>query len=321
MTHSPIPLLRSSKVLFVLLAYCIVGCYGIRPTAILIQQDEGSKWVRDSSLHFRYYMEPEVWSKERVDSIKVAMEKNFSEVLQKISQDTIYPSEPIHYFIVSDYKKISRLKNINSKNYIFNSWRNSSYSPGLTDFGDEHYPITMKHWRNWNDSSGLAHEGEEHYLITTLKQMNTNATYSREKGLLGIVMANKLWRICDGPFDDAIGIFINESFEGYDIHQLGAYLYRHNYQLLGLNSNFMALPVRIRSPLLASFMKFSVQKYGINIVRCWCKFDYSWNSWFLATNPCNPCPFDVFRIIGEWEQMLKSKNTAELDTIKYKLQP
>ena len=170
MTQPSVKLPLISKILLLFLACCIAGCHGFRPTAILIKHDQNSKWVRDSSLHFQYYMEAGLWSKERGDSIKLAMEKNFSEVLRKISKDGNYPSEPIHYFIVPSYKEIERLKHINSKNYDFNSWR------------------------NWSDTSGLADAGED-YLISTFEQIHKTNNYSREKGLLGFVIANKLSRI------------------------------------------------------------------------------------------------------------------------------
>lgn len=168
--------------IFAFAVVILEGCYGFRPAAAYINYHQEYQWVRDSSKHFQYSIEPGLWSKERMDSIKIAMEQNFSNVLQKISQDTVYPAEPIYYFIVSNNAKIDSIINLHTSNFSFD------------------------YWKYWLDSTGVAHE-EQHYLITTLNQINTSASFSREKALLGIVMSNKLWNICDYTFNYAIGIY------------------------------------------------------------------------------------------------------------------
>lgn len=270
--------------------FILEGCYGFRPAAAYINYHQEFRWVRDSSTHFQYSIEPGLWSKERMDSIKIAMEQNFSNVLQKISQDTVYPAEPIYYFIVSNNAKIDSIINLHTSNYSFD------------------------YWKYWLDSTGVAHD-EQHYLITTLNQINTNGSFSREKSLLGIVMSNKLWNICDYTFNDAIGIYIHDNFKGYKLHDLASFLYQKEFTLSNNRTHFPRSKPMVFNPLYASLMKFAVEKYKIGVLKSLCYFDlerfFLWDTANLVSQG---------QIISSWEAMLQSRKTTQIDTIIYKVE-
>lgn len=126
----------------------------------------------------------------------------------------------IHYFVLDDYQKCQKL---------------AYHSPEIF----------------LNDTTGLS---DDNWMITTLHQHN----YSHRKHHLARIIAS-----LSGPFDDflyeGLGLYVNDSYKGYDLHTLAAYLQKHQQPLwLNIWSNPSA------TPQIGSFFKFIIENYGVS---------------------------------------------------------
>lgn len=248
------------------------------PSADYIIKHPNFTWVKDSSNRFYYLMEKSIWTKERMDSIKLAMEGNFAFVMQKLQND-FFPFDRMHHFIVQHPDSIKTLLNQRAADpldeYLFHK-----DTLGIQSFSPR-------------------------YLITTFGQ---KSLYSRERDLLSIIIINTIWGSdCPSYLNHSIGIYVNDSWKGYDLHDLAAYFYKNSYryeQFFYLN---LLVKPTVEYPMIASLLKYAVEKHGILFVRQRC---HDWNiNWLPLQN----------QIFSEWEEMLKNRYSkpSPIDTIRY----
>lgn len=247
------------------------------PTADMLLQHKDFTWVADSSNRFCYFMEKSIWTQQRMDSIKLAMEGNFAVVMQKLHTD-FFPFDRIKHFIVKDPSSIKIL--INRR--------------------ESDYPLQK-------DTLGVQ-ASMNLYLITTF---GNNSAYSRERDLLSILIINNIGLdYCYDYFYHSIGIYVNDSWQGYDLHDLAAYFYKHSYTFYHFRGLQAIDKPAVEYPMMASLFKYATEKYGIAFVRfdCYAPFPFS-----------IPRVAEQNRIIAEWETMLRERNekSSSIDTIRY----
>ncbi|MFY8001656.1 MAG: hypothetical protein ACOVSW_23895 [Candidatus Kapaibacteriota bacterium] len=247
-------------------------------------------WVQDSTNRFYIHMEKRIWTKERMDSVKIAMEENYAVTMKKLQTD-FFPFDRIHHFLVEDPHSIVFLIRTRHPDWI--SWY---VYHDVVDYFLE-YPIPK-------DSLGV-HSITNRYLITTFGH---NGVYSREKDLLSTIILRSLWKNDYSLYlSSSIGVYVNDSWYGYDLHDLAAYFYRNNYRYKQLGYFFSFVSDNITFPMIASLLKFSADKYGMPYVKQNASFEAS---------PLFPLNTTV---VSEWEAMLNERNSkpSPIDTIRY----
>ncbi len=247
-------------------------------------------WVKDSTNRFYIHMEKRIWTKERMDSVKIAMEENYAVTMKKLQND-FFPFDRIHHFLVEDPHSIVFLIRTRHPDWI--SWY---LYHDVVDYFIE-YPIPK-------DSFGV-HSISHRYLITTFGQ---NGLYSREKDLLSTIILRSLWKNHYAFFlSSSIGIYVNDAWYGYDLHDLAAYFYRNNYRYKQLSYFFSFVSDNITYPMIASLLKFSAEKYGMPFVK---------QNASIEASPLFPLNTTI---VSEWEAMLNEKNSkpSPIDTIRY----
>lgn len=273
------------KIVVISLFAIAFGFSSCMPSATQIMRHPNFTWVKDSSNRFYIHMEKSIWTQKRMDSIKLAMENNFAFVMQKLQND-FFPYDRIHHFIVENPNSIKTLIDFNTLI--------------ASDIG---YGFNRKEYFPKQDSLGIQLHYHERYLITTFNQ---NSSYSREKDLLSIIIINSIWGACSGDIDQSIGIYINDSWKDYSLHDLAAYLYKNSYRI-GLNQLFSFNPQSVQYPMMASLVKYAAENYGLQLVQEQCKHPSLWTSGLQG------------KIIPEWETMLKERYSkpSPIDTIRY----
>ncbi len=253
----------SSIILFILVLSFFLQ--GCLPYVSNIVDNTKFTWVQDSSQHFHYYIKKTLWSQSRIDSIKNQAEADFTLVMQKLGEKK-YP-HMIHYFVVSDYKESAELTLTRPEIQIGDTLGYSYF------------------YGNW--------------MMVTHQQKS----YSHSQHQLVKIIANNLYGVCSLWVDEGLGLYINNSFKGYDLHELAAYLQKHQQPLFsspwGAVSGF---------PQIGSLFKYIAENYGIRYIYELCRTDGT--STYIFGD-----------IISEWRKMLNEKYVplSSQNTIQYPL--
>ena len=194
-------------------------------SSVALIQHPSVTWVQDSSKHFRYFMEKEIWTQHRLDSIKVRSEAELFHILQLLNEKQ-FPHK-IDYFITSDC----------SKHFLL-----SKLKPSVV-----------------NDYDTL---GVFSYSPPWMIEKFAYQLYSPLKYHLAIFAINSLYRRSPIWLDIGFTVFVNNHYANYDLHTLAAYIHRQYKTTI---FSFFPTPstlIKYDAPLYGSFVKFVHEKYG-----------------------------------------------------------
>jgi hypothetical protein len=253
-----------------LLSLCLVSTFAcgvfLQGCMSFLANHPKFSWVQDSSQHFRYYIQKSLWSQSRIDSIKIQAEMDFTLIMQKLGEKK-YP-HTIHFFVVSDYQEIAKLS-------------------------FDGVEIIM------GDTLGLSFFFDNQVVISYQQQ-----GYSHSKHQLVKVIANNLYGACHVMMNEGFGLYMNNSYKGYDLHELAAYLQRNQQPLFTM----VSLSTASGFPQVGSLFKYIAENYGLRYFYELCRFD-------------GTTTYNLNDIIWEWRTMLKEKYSPApgQDTIRFPL--
>ena len=172
--------------LAIFFSYLITSCL---PSSLTLIHHPSVTWVKDSSEHFRYFMEKEIWTQHRLDSIKVRSEAELLHILQILNEKR-FPHR-IDYFITSDASKHQLLTNL---------------KPSVVDNYD-----TL---------------GEFSYYHLWMMEKFASQSYSPLKHHLALLTLSNLYGGAPTWLEIGFRVYINNHYDNYDLHNLAAYIHR-----------------------------------------------------------------------------------------------
>lgn len=224
--------------------------------------------MQDSTKHYDFFFHPDIVSKEGKDAIKAVAEQEVTICLQSLGEKR-YFGRKIQYFVVPDY---------------LSSYQLLKLKPSISTF-----TVTP-------DTLG-------YYSFFYLNMIGKPVFRIQERFILVQLLANEMYNGCDILTDNYLGIYAVNSYKGYDLHQLSAYL--HKKMKTDIFAFVPPLDGHVSVPQYASFIKFIAETYGTRNIINLCKDDF--------TIPSRN------QLIAEWKEMLKTtySNNPAQDTIKY----
>lgn len=255
--------------LYTLSICCFTSCM---PSISDILSKSDTQWQGEDSKHFRFYFEKDAYNKHERDSLQQVIEQNYDVVLNKL-QEKPRDGEILTHFIVRTPRSYALL----TRNQNLSSW----------------------HHLNFFSTSSLINN----YMMTMASHPENEAITKSE---LAYLLINKRWRwqsSCN--CDNALGAFVNDSWRGYNLHELSAFLLKNHIDFWH-NEVFRFSNINLETPLYASLLKFVIEKYDQETFRYVCSHQFTLEP-------------EKSIFVKEWEQMLRERylSSPALDTISY----
>ncbi|MCU0426040.1 MAG: hypothetical protein MUF71_10485 [Candidatus Kapabacteria bacterium] len=242
------------------------------PTVSSMLSMPDARWTIQTTKHFELYFDRDAFTALEQDSIAEAMERHYETVLSKL-QEQPNEREIFSHFIVRTPERYALL----TRNQNLTSW----------------------HHLNFFSTSSVLNS----YMVTMANHPNHDEMIKTE---LAYLLNNKRWWWQrDWDCDDALGVYVNDNWRGYDLHLLAAFFLKNNISFWH-NEVFRFGNRNFKTPIQASLLKYGMENNNKEIFNLVCSYQYSPQ---VRTN----------NFIYEWEQMLKVRyfSNPALDTISY----